>query len=86
MEVILGMAGALLSVILFLAGGACGWVLHSKAQTPSIPASDKPLSEAEQKKREEMIREQDAFRKMMSYNAEMAYDMYSEEAKGDELI
>ena len=86
MEVILGMAGALLAVILFLAGGACGWVLHGNAHAPVTPASDKPLNEAEQKKREEMIREQDAFRKMMSYNAEMAYDMYSEEAKGDELI
>lgn len=84
MEVILGMTGAVLSVILFVAGVTCGWVLRGKA-TRQPSAASKPLTEAEAKKREELIREQEAFRSMMSYNAEAAYDMYSKEAKVDGL-
>lgn len=87
MEVIMGMAGAVLAVILFLVGAACGWVLRSKVLTPTpTPASDKPLTEAETKKREELIREQEAFRQMMNYNVEAAYGIGGKEAKGDGLI
>lgn len=86
MEMILGMAGALLSVILFLGGAACGWKLRAQtAQRNNTPAPAQALTEAEQRKREELIREQEAFRRMMSYNAETAYGIYKEGAKsGDQ--
>lgn len=77
MEVIIGMAGALLAVILFALGVACG-VLLSRARSGKAvsPAGRvEQLTEAEQKKREFLIKEQDAFRDMMRYNAETAYQM-----------
>jgi len=86
MEMILGMAGALLSVIMFLGGSLCGWKLREQtAQKSSSPAPGQALTEAEQRKREELIREQEGFRKMMSYNAVTAYGIYKEGAKsGDQ--
>lgn len=74
MEMILGMAGALLAVILFGVGGLCGWVLRGKTERPR-EAQPQELTEEEKRKREALIKEQEAFRKMMSYNQEAAYGM-----------
>lgn len=80
MEVIIGMAGALLAVILFALGAACGAALSKGLPTRTggrAPASEGhvELTEDERKKREFLIKEQDAFRDMMRYNAETAYQM-----------
>jgi hypothetical protein len=76
MELIIGMAGALLSVILFGLGAVAGYAFGRRPQQKA-PGSD-PIPEAEQKKREALIKEQEAFRAMMRYNAETAYNMGGE--------
>ena len=71
MDIVLGMIGALLTVIFLCLAGAAGWWLRGKAEEYRKPDPAAP-GEAERKR---LIDDQEAFRQQMNYNAETAYGM-----------
>lgn len=70
MEFLIGMAGALLMVIILFLAGSAGWWLRGNIgeKKPEIP-------ELAEQERQRLIADQEAFRQQLNYNAEMAYGM-----------
>lgn len=70
MEFLIGMAGALLTVVILCLSAAFGWWLRGRigAGKPAIP-------EVAEQERQRLIADQEAFRQQLNYNAEMAYGM-----------
>ena len=73
---VFGFVDAMFALALFL----FGWYIGVKftARKPEwadrVSEADRPLTDAEQKERERLIAEQNAFRVLMSYNTDMAYN------------
>lgn len=72
MEILMGMSGVLLGVVLF----CLGWYARGKVSKQAV-AEAEAASEAELKK---MRADQEAFQQMLEYNMDMAYG-----GGGDEL-
>lgn len=74
--IVFGFVGTVFALALVLLGYCIGVkVAGRKPQwADRVSEADRPLTEAEQKERERIIAEQNAFRVMMSYNSEMAYN------------
>lgn len=71
MDIVLGMIGALLTVIFLCVAGCAGWWLRGKAEEYRKPAPSSPGEE----ERKRLIADQEAFRQQMNYNVETAYCM-----------
>lgn len=87
MEVIIGMAGTLLAVILFSLGIVFGVVVERRrGQGSGGEQKACGLTAEEKRKREALIREQDAFRDILRYTPETAYQMSASGSGGGERI
>lgn len=81
MEFLLGFFGALLAVLLFLAGAFCGWKAKDWALNRTQAVQAKELTE---KERQKLIAEQQAFSQLQNYNMETAYGMNTANGYGGE--
>lgn len=71
MEIVIGLLGAVLGVGLFIAGFfTCKSVYAPK----KVTVSDKEIAEAELE-REKLIQDQAAFKDLLGYNTDIAYQM-----------
>ena len=71
MAFVYGMIGAFAAVFFLCASMAAGWWLRGKVDEQKKPS---PPS-MEEKERERLIEEQNAFRDMMNYNSATAYQL-----------
>jgi hypothetical protein len=76
MSFVLGALGAVAVFGLFALGVLAGWKLRGRFVRPVAPAPDKEL--------QRMAAEQDAFRQMQQYNADVAYGIGQKDLGEDE--
>ena len=75
--IVYGFIGAMFALALFLLGwylGGTKFMARKPEWADRVSEADRPLTDAEQKERERLIAEQNAFRVLMSYNTDMAYN------------
>ena len=70
-SVLYGLLGFLLAAALMSGGFVLGWKLHARQTKPPTP------EELGAQDRQRLINEQNAFRDMMNYNADVAYGLVS---------
>jgi hypothetical protein len=78
MELLMGMAGVLLSAGIFLLGLCLGGLFRE--ERPGCSVEERNAEEIEQERRR-LIEEQEAFRMQMEYNADVAYGMSGTEER-----
>jgi len=74
MNFVLGFLGALTVVALIAVGGACGWFAHKTFVKHTTPVAERP----EEKERQRLRAEQQAFHLLQNYSTERAYGMVSD--------
>ena len=84
MTIVYGFLGAILALGVFAAGAYCGWRLNEKLREKRSVAREQQIGEED---RARLQREQQAFRTMLNYNADMAYGInvgeYTQPEEGD---
>lgn len=70
MNFIYGVIGMVLVLLVFAAGVAVGWKVKEKIEANKAKTVEKALNE---KERQQLVEDQQAFRTMIGYNVDMAY-------------
>lgn len=70
MTIFYGFLGAIMALVIFAAGVIVGWRGYDYMRKKNAKIAEQELGEEERRRLE---REQEAFRAMLNYNAEMAY-------------